>query len=156
LAVFLSGLPLTSVFLLCFLPPPDFSFSFFSFLASSGLAGRVHGPSNTLKFRGPACGAHPRALRFHVPCLPCGCVRYSPRPRATCSKTTDPLVLASGGLYRPPPWLSIYGTLLCCALSLSPNTHSRLICIGGRAATRGFRAAPCAAGDFCGLLDSVP
>jgi hypothetical protein len=31
----------------------------------------MHGPSNTLKFRGPACGAHPRTLRFHVPCLPC-------------------------------------------------------------------------------------
>jgi hypothetical protein len=41
-------------------------------LASGGLAGRVYGPSNALKFRGPACGAHPRALRFHVPCLPCG------------------------------------------------------------------------------------
>jgi hypothetical protein len=36
------------------------------------LAGRVHGPSNTMKFRGAACGAHPRALRFHVPCLSCG------------------------------------------------------------------------------------
>jgi hypothetical protein len=41
-------------------------------LASGGLAGRVYGPSNTLKFRGPACGAHPRTLRFHAPCLPCG------------------------------------------------------------------------------------
>jgi hypothetical protein len=29
-------------------------------------------PSNALKFRGAACGAHPRTLRFHVPCLPCG------------------------------------------------------------------------------------
>jgi hypothetical protein len=24
---------------------------------------------NTLEFRGAACGARPRALRFHVPCL---------------------------------------------------------------------------------------
>jgi hypothetical protein len=40
-------------------------------LASGGLAGRVQGPSNTLKFRGATCGVHPRALRFHVPCLPC-------------------------------------------------------------------------------------
>jgi hypothetical protein len=48
-------------------------------LSSGGLAGRVHGPSNTLKFRGPACGAHPRTLRFHVPCLPCDVHRTSTR-----------------------------------------------------------------------------
>jgi hypothetical protein len=43
---------------------------------SGALAGRVQGTrhlSNTLKFRGAACGTHPRVLRFHVPCFPpCG------------------------------------------------------------------------------------
>jgi hypothetical protein len=48
-------------------------------LASGSLAGRVYGPSNALKFRGAACGAHPRTLRFHVPCLPCGVLQRASR-----------------------------------------------------------------------------